>query len=165
MRHKPLPHQDQTPRGHESRQRRAVLYVRARVLGPDATERAAEEQRFVDQQRRRCRKLAEQLGLTVVAEYTDLGGGTSNRQRPSLNALVDRLGQGDIANIIVDSFDRLARQREEFFELVETFNAHGACLIDVAGMPSSWAVVNHAQQLKAMAQSWLAEHRDWGAKR
>lgn len=76
----------------------------------------------VSRQEKNCRELAERLGLSVVAVYSDNDIGASNRTgnkpRPEYQALLEGVRDGLIGTIIAYSNSRLTRRPLEWIELI-----------------------------------------------
>lgn len=88
--------------------------------------------RSIDQQIGVCRDRASAEGWPVVDVFTDyaIGGaaGTDESQRPGLAAMLARVEQGDIAQVLIDTTSRLARNQGDAHHIRERLNFHGARL-------------------------------------
>jgi len=81
---------------------RAAIYVRS------ATVAQGDEGNRLNEQAAACRRLAGELDATVIAEYRDVGAGTS-WDLPGLNAMLDAAEQQDLDTLLCVAPDRLAR--------------------------------------------------------
>ena len=88
--------------------------------------------RSIDQQIGVCRDRANAEGWPVVDVFTDYaiggGAGTDESQRPGLAAMLARVEQGDIDQVLIDTTSRLARNQGDAHHLRERLNFHGARL-------------------------------------
>jgi DNA invertase Pin-like site-specific DNA recombinase/GrpB-like predicted nucleotidyltransferase (UPF0157 family) len=88
--------------------------------------------RSIDQQIGVCRDRASAEGWPVLDVFTDyaIGGaaGTDESQRPGLAAMLARVEQGDIDQVLIDTTSRLARNQGDAHHIRERLNFHGARL-------------------------------------
>lgn len=88
--------------------------------------------RSIEQQIGVCRDRASREGWPVIDVFTDYaiggGAGTSEAQRPGLAAMLARVEQGDIDQVLIDTTSRLARNQGDAHHLRERLNFHGARL-------------------------------------
>ncbi len=88
--------------------------------------------RSIDQQIGVCRDRASREGWPVVDVFTDYaiggGAGTDESQRPGLAAMLTRVDQGDIDQVLIDTTSRLARNQGDAHHIRERLNFHGARL-------------------------------------
>jgi site-specific DNA recombinase len=88
--------------------------------------------RSIDDQIRVCMERAATEGWTVVDVFSDaaIGGaaGTSEQQRPGMNALIVRVEAGGIQQVLADTTSRIARNQGDAHHIRERFNYHGARL-------------------------------------
>lgn len=88
--------------------------------------------RSIDQQIGVCRDRASREGWPVIDVFTDyaIGGaaGTDESQRPGLAAMLARVEQGDIDQVLIDTTSRLARNQGDAHHIRERLNFHGARL-------------------------------------
>lgn len=88
--------------------------------------------RSIDQQIGVCRDRASAEGWPVVDVFTDyaIGGaaGTDESQRPGLAAMLSRVEQGDIDQVLIDTTSRLARNQGDAHHIRERLNFNGARL-------------------------------------
>jgi len=88
--------------------------------------------RSIDQQIGVCRDRASAEGWPVLDVFTDyaIGGaaGTDESQRPGLAAMLQRVEQGDIDQVLIDTTSRLARNQGDAHHIRERLNFHGARL-------------------------------------
>jgi DNA invertase Pin-like site-specific DNA recombinase len=86
--------------------------------------------RSIDQQIGVCRDRASAEGWPVIDVFTDYaiggGAGTDESQRPGLAAMLARVEQGDIDQVLIDTTSRLARNQGDAHHLRERLNFHGA---------------------------------------
>ena len=82
------------------------------------------EQR-IDNQLYDLRKLAEQRGFEIVAEYTDVGVSGSKARRPGLDTMLKDAGKRKFGVVIVAAFDRVARSTKHFLAVVDELDGHG----------------------------------------
>ncbi len=68
----------------------------------------------VDNQLYDLRLFAQQRGLEVVAEYTDVGISGSKARRPGLDAMLRDARKRKFSVLIVSAFDRVARSVKHF---------------------------------------------------
>lgn len=80
---------------------RAAIYCRVSTAGQEAGT-------SLESQRDACRRLAEEIGATVVAEYQDVDSG-AKEEIPGLMALQDAAQGGLIDVVLVDHPDRFSR--------------------------------------------------------
>lgn len=76
----------------------------------------------VERQEAECRELAERLGLTIVAVYTDNDTGASTKtrkRRPAFEAMLDDLAAGAFTTVVSYSMSRLTRRPREGEGLLE----------------------------------------------
>ena len=88
--------------------------------------------RSIDDQIRVCMERAATEGWTVVDVFSDaaIGGaaGTSEQQRPGINALIARVELGGIEQVLADTTSRIARNQGDAHHIRERLNYHGARL-------------------------------------
>lgn len=93
---------------------------------------ALQNSRSIDQQVDVCRERAGREGWTVVDVFTDYavsgGAGMGEGQRPGLAALLDRVEQGAIEQVLVDTSSRIARHQGDAHAIRERLNYNGARL-------------------------------------
>jgi site-specific DNA recombinase len=87
----------------------------------------------IDQQIEACRKRCEAEGWEIVEQpFTDYalsgGAGTADHQRPGLAAMLSRVEQGDIDQVLVDTTSRVARNQGDAHHIRDRINYHGARL-------------------------------------
>jgi DNA invertase Pin-like site-specific DNA recombinase len=107
---------------------RARIYVRTATVGQDDREDQLEAQVIA------CRRLAESMNADVVAEYRDLGSGTS-RNRSGLQAMLDAAQQHHIDVVLCERPDRLARGVVKLFEFEQNLGRLGVPVHHVTGDP------------------------------
>src|SRR5690348_2007656 len=88
--------------------------------------------RSIEDQIRVCMERAEQEGWTVIDVFSDaaIGGaaGTSERQRPGMNALLARVEAGGIDQVLADTSSRIARNQGDAHHIRDRLNYYGARL-------------------------------------
>ena len=88
--------------------------------------------RSIEDQIRVCMERAELEGWSVVDVYSDaaIGGaaGTSERQRPGMNALLARVEAGGIDQVLADTTSRIARNQGDAHHIRDRLNYCGARL-------------------------------------
>jgi site-specific DNA recombinase len=122
-----------TPAVHAERQTRglAVIYVRvsteeqARVGG-------GAEGYSIPFQRDACRRKAEELNLTVVEEYVELGRSATTVNRPEFQRMFAELGAQQITHVIVHKLDRLSRSPKADYFVDSGLEATRAALVSVS---------------------------------
>ena len=114
--------------------RQAVLFLRARYLGPAGPDRTAET-RQIDTQRQLCTEAARVLGAMVIGEYVEYGGTGAIDRRPRVQRLLDDLRTlGGIGYVIVSGLDRLARKRADLDTIELALDAAGTRLVIASGI-------------------------------
>ncbi|MDR7102955.1 recombinase family protein [Croceicoccus sp. BE223] len=93
---------------------------------------ALQNSRSIDQQVDVCRERAQREGWTVLDVFTDYavsgGAGMGEGQRPGLAALLARVEEGGIEQVLVDTSSRIARHQGDAHSIRERLNYHGARL-------------------------------------
>jgi site-specific DNA recombinase len=88
--------------------------------------------RSIEDQIRVCMERAESEGWTVIEVFSDaaIGGaaGTSERQRPGMNALLARVEAGGIDQVLADTTSRIARNQGDAHHIRDRLNYCGARL-------------------------------------
>jgi site-specific DNA recombinase len=91
---------------------------------------ALQNSRSIDQQIEVCRERAERESWEVVEIFTDAaisgGAGIDDAQRPGLAGMLTRVEQGDIAQVLVDTTSRLARNQGDAHHIRDRINFAGA---------------------------------------
>lgn len=107
----------------------AVMYLRARSVGTDGTDRKHEETQ-IDMQRQACMRRAEEMGVQLIREYAEYGGTGPISERPELRLMLDELtALHDVRYVITTSLDRLARRTADLHAVHLATEAAGAELI------------------------------------
>jgi site-specific DNA recombinase len=122
-----------TPAVLSERQARglAVIYLRvsteeqARVGG-------GAEGYSIPFQRDACRRKAEELNLTVVEEYVELGRSATTVNRPEFQRMFAELGERQITHVIVHKLDRLSRSPKADYFVDSGLEATRAALVSVS---------------------------------
>jgi len=110
---------------------RAVLFIRARHVGPD--ERAVIEAQ-ISAQRDAGQKLADSLRTDIVTEYIEHGGTDRLERRPIVQRMLAELGQArSIDYVITYHADRLARRTADLTAINQSIETAGARLLFAAG--------------------------------
>ena len=90
----------------------AVSYLR--VSTKEQAEKGGTDEGFsIPAQREANRRKAEQLGATIVEEFTDAGESARKADRPELMRMIRYVKQHRVAYCIVHKVDRLARNRAD----------------------------------------------------
>lgn len=107
----------------------AVIFMRARCLGPDGGDREV-EQRLINAQRAACVQAARARGAQVIREYGECGGALRIDKRPVLRLMLDELrALHDADYVIVTSLERLAQKTEDMAAILLELEAAGATLV------------------------------------
>ena len=108
----------------------AVLYLR--VSTREQAERGGEAEGFsIPAQREACLRKAQNLGVMVVAEFTDAGESARSSRRPQLQAMLAYLEESPAQFVIVHKVDRLARNRADDVAINMAIQRSGATLVSV----------------------------------
>jgi DNA invertase Pin-like site-specific DNA recombinase len=110
--------------------KRAVIYIRKRGRSPTTG---------IPLQRRQCLDLARRLGAEVVGEFVDPSASANQVDRPGLKRMLRRLTGRDIAYVVVQSFDRLARRLPDGEKIRRAIERSGAKLELADGSGSNLA--------------------------
>ncbi len=102
-------------------QTRAAIYLRVSTL------EQGEHGHGLDVQRQECRRLADQLGLTVVAEFEDRDSG-ADWSLPGLAALLDGAARRDFDLVICYDPDRLSRRLARYVIIEQELRKRGVGL-------------------------------------
>ncbi len=100
---------------------RAAIYLRVSTL------EQGEHGHSLDVQRLECRRLAEQLGVTVVAEFEDRDSG-ADWALPGLTALLDGAARGDFDLVLCQDPDRLSRRLARYVIIEQELRRRGVGL-------------------------------------
>jgi DNA invertase Pin-like site-specific DNA recombinase len=122
---------------------KAVVYVRRST---------SKQPSSVPRQIERCWKLASEIGLKVVATFTDTASGNRDENnRLGLKLALKAITSPSVGYFIVESPDRLSRQRlKEAKVLLDKINTTG-CQILYVDKPDSWA--SYIRDLKSAGLS------------
>lgn len=117
-------------------QKRAIIFMRARDIGPGGQSDRHIEDGMIAVQRQQCLEAADRLNVEVIREYAERGGaGARGRggagkldNRPVLQLMLDELrALRDAEYVIVTSLDRLTRMsRQDWVRLELELEADGA---------------------------------------
>jgi len=110
---------------HGQQVRRCVIY--ARVSDPRDGRQSTERQ-FVE-----CRERAALRGWTVVAEYEDHASGGTKKARPGLAAVEKLVAQHKVDVVLVQAFDRFARNTSHLISALSEMQARGIDFVAVNG--------------------------------
>jgi DNA invertase Pin-like site-specific DNA recombinase len=128
---------------NETAQRKAVLYMRvAHSRGGDQT--------AIARQRHACERRAAELGLSIVAEYVEVGPGRGTEKRPMLRAMLGGLSADDIICVIAYNHARVTLTMQEYIDIVWQIDMAGAQL-EIASLP------HEVQQLPGSMNAYMAE--------
>ncbi|HWL48008.1 MAG TPA: recombinase family protein, partial [Sphingomonadaceae bacterium] len=101
---------------------RAAIY--ARYSSDRQSETSAEDQA------RLCRARADKEGWNVVDVFADLALSGATRNRPGLNALLDRLGDLDL--VLAEALDRISRDQEDIAAIYKRLRFAGVRLVTLS---------------------------------
>lgn len=109
---------------------RAVVYLRVSSKGQVNTDYDPEGI-SIPAQRQSCQRKAEQLGLTVVAEYVEAGiSGTEMTKRVAFQQMLERIRRDkDVDYVIVYKLSRFARNRTDDAIVMADLQKRGVTLI------------------------------------
>lgn len=111
----------------------AVMFLRARTLGIDGSERQIEATQIA-WQRHRCQAAAVDLNCTIIREYIEHGGAGGVERRPVLRLMLDEIrALRDVKYVLVASLDRLTRANADWHTLQLEFEAAGVTLVNAGG--------------------------------
>ncbi len=105
----------------------AVIYLRVSSTGQLQTAHDPEGY-SIPGQRDTCRRLADTLGATIIAEYVEPGRTGTNVRRPSLQQMLRELGELKPTFVIVYDLSRVARDDFDALWLLREIEAKGAKL-------------------------------------
>jgi DNA invertase Pin-like site-specific DNA recombinase len=107
---------------------RCAIYLRVSL---DATG----EQLAVQRQREDCRRIAEQRGWRIVAEYVDnsISASDKTKTRPGYDQLVAAFGAGEFDALVCWDLDRLTRQPRQLEDWIEAAEDTGLLLVTANG--------------------------------
>ncbi len=109
---------------------RAVVYLRVSSKGQVNTDYDPEGI-SIPAQRQSCQRKAEQLGLTIVAEYVEAGiSGTEMTKRVAFQQMLERIRRDkDVDYVIVYKLSRFARNRTDDAIVMADLQKRGVTLI------------------------------------
>ena len=111
--------------------KKALIYIR--VSSSQQADKDYDPEGFsIPAQREGCERKATSLDAVVVEKFTDRGESAKTAKRPGLQAMLARLGEGDIDYVIVHKLDRLARNRADDVAIVMHIRQSGAQLVSVS---------------------------------
>lgn len=102
--------------------KRVAIY--ARFSTDKQSETSAEDQAAL------CREWAEREGWHVVDVFADLAMSGATRNRPGLNALLERVGEFDL--VLAESIDRLSRDQEDIAAIHKRLRFAGVEMVTLA---------------------------------
>ena len=105
------------------RTKRAVSYFRT-------SSRAQDEENSQDRQQHHTRQKAEQLGLQIIREFSDVGSGLDSEVLPGFMAMREfvRDPQNRICNLIIDDLSRLTRDSVLPLQLLQELRKEGVAV-------------------------------------
>lgn len=103
--------------------RRAVGYIRVSTLAQ------VEEGQSPDAQLQSIESFANYRNLQLIDVYRDDGLSGDNLQRPQLDALRQRIRDGEVDVLIVRNIDRLTRNGSDLKELLDELDRHDVRLV------------------------------------
>lgn len=98
--------------------RRAALYARYSSTLQDV--------RSVEDQLRDCRARCEREGWAVVDTFADYAISGAVRERPALNAMLDRVARGEVDIVLSEALDRISRDQEDIAGIYKRIRFAGA---------------------------------------
>ena len=123
---------------------RCAIYVRVSSAGQ-------EDGYSLETQENRCRKHAEEFGLTIVSVFRDVHTGAEWRERPELTRLREAVRQGEVNVVVAFALDRLSRKQAHLAILADEFAHAGARLEFVTERFEETAVGEFIRSAKAFA--------------
>ncbi len=108
--------------------KRAAIFARVRVVPYDDVREFTQFKAQV----RACRRVAAGLGAVVASVYEAPGGTSDPGVRQALEQLLDEVGRGGIAYVIVTNLDRLTRRPSELARIVQRLATAGARIVTTA---------------------------------
>ena len=108
----------------------ALIYLRVSTK-EQAEKGEATEGYSIPAQREACVRVCAERGFNVLDEFVDAGESARSSDRPSLKAMLSRVGDGDIGAIVVHKIDRLARNIEDHVAIRAALRRHGCQLVSV----------------------------------
>ena len=94
--------------------KKAALYLRVSTV-----------EQSISSQRYDLIQLAEQRGLEVVREYSDVGISGTKARRPGLDAMMADARQRKFSVVLVAAFDRVARSTRHFLHVMDELDSLG----------------------------------------
>lgn len=110
---------------------KALIYLRVSTAR-QATKNGEAEGYSIPAQREACIRKARELGADVVDEFVDAGASARSADRKALQAMLERVRQGDISYVVVHKIDRLARSRIDDAEIATIFHLSGTTLVSAS---------------------------------
>lgn len=87
--------------------------------------RVSTAEQSISSQRYDLIQLAEQRGLEVVREYSDVGISGTKARRPGLDAMMADARQRKFSVVLVAAFDRVARSTRHFLHVMDELDSLG----------------------------------------
>ncbi len=110
---------------------KALIYLRVSTAR-QATKNGEAEGYSIPAQREACLRKARELGAEVIEEFVDAGASARSADRKQLQAMLERVKQGDVSYVIVHKLDRLARSRIDDAEIATIFHLSGTTLVSTS---------------------------------
>ncbi|MFN2609743.1 MAG: recombinase family protein [Actinomycetota bacterium] len=108
----------------------ALIYLRVSTKEQASKDETAEGY-SIPAQREACIRSISERGWNVVDEFVDAGESARSADRPSLKAMLQRVGEGNVAAVVVHKIDRLARNIEDHVAIRAVLRKHGCQLVSV----------------------------------
>ena len=105
-----------------------MTMTRAAIYARNSSDRQSETS--AEDQARLCRGRIEQEGWGLVDVFADLAISGATRNRPGLNALLERAGEFDV--VVAESLDRLSRDQEDIAGLYKRLRFAGVRIVTLS---------------------------------
>jgi DNA invertase Pin-like site-specific DNA recombinase len=124
----------------KSRDKRAIIFLRARLLPHDETAVRG----HLEAQRRRCHRMADELRASVIREYAETAGTTDPHVRRAIETMLADLEKDRIDYVITPSVDRLSRRHSDMARIESRIRAAGALLVVDGLWPGAHMIAREA---------------------
>ena len=109
---------------------KALIYLRVSTKEQVAKDETTEGY-SIPAQREACLRHIAEKGWELADEFVDAGESARSADRPSLKAMLERVGAGDVSFVVVHKIDRLARNIEDHVAIRAALRKHGCSLVSV----------------------------------